>query len=65
MATVTIRCCRCKTITGAQHDPATPAGGRTVYTYQPCYDCISRDRLQREKAANIRRAQEATKAERN
>ena len=63
MSSVTIRCCRCKTIVGAESSPTTVS--TTVYTYQPCYDCISRDRLQREKAANIRRAQEAAKAERN
>jgi hypothetical protein len=63
MATIVIRCCRCKTIVGAQEVPM--ASSPTTYTYEPCYDCISRDRLQREKAAEIRRAQQAAKAERN
>jgi len=56
-----IRCLRCKTITGSVAN-GTQA---TVYTFAPCYECLTRDRLIREKAAKTRKEQATTKAGRN
>mgnify|MGYP000873670951 CR=1 FL=1 len=53
-----IRCLRCKTITGSVANGTQS----TVYTFDPCYDCQNRDRLIRERNAQIRRTQAAAKA---
>lgn len=57
----TIRCTRCKTIVGSVANGTT----ETIYTFEPCYDCLERDRRIRERYAQIRRAQQAEKAGRN
>lgn len=58
MATVTIRCCRCKTVVGTVDHPAVPEGERRVEeTFRPCYVCASDDAIIREKSAAIRRAE--------
>lgn len=55
--TATIRCTRCKKITGLVSD----ATYQTTYTLNPCDDCRARDQAIREKGAAIR-AQQAAKA---
>ena len=65
MATVTVRCCQCRKITGVQEDRSVPYGGQTVYTFNSCFDCDSARRRQLERAAQIRQTQAAEKAGRN